>query len=223
MPAETETGVQPSTSIEVADPRDLAYSQRQHRMMRLLRSARLGLTGVAFLSGISILATSANALMVYNQTHLSSDFNLALWPEAFNAQPTAALVAAGVLVAWANLVSLVFSGVNALRNQAHMHTAVSFMAPFVSFVVALVAIAFSYAVNASTSVYTIQSWSCQWDYTKMRLQPHFGTLCKESEAALYLSVILVPVELIIFAIAAMQMRLEREAARLALSRKTGSS
>jgi hypothetical protein len=96
------------------------------------------------------------------------------------------------------------------------------MAPFVGFVASLVAIAFFYSVNASVTVDNLQSWSCQWGYVSMSIQPHFGTLCRQSEASLYLSVILVPVELLILTVAGVQMVLERKASAFNPSHKPGS-
>jgi hypothetical protein len=99
-----------------------------------------------------------------------------------------------------------------LQNKTLVHTSVTFIAPFAGFVAALVGITFFYAVNASITVDTLQSWSCQWgSSTSMNLQPYFGTLCRQSKAALYLAVILVPLELITFTVAGVQMALERKA------------
>ncbi len=96
-----------ASNFEV-DPRDLAY-QRQQGTIRFLHGVRVGLTGLALVSSITILGTSANALMVYNNTHVSSDFNLALWPDEFDLRPTVALVVASAIIIIANLVSLLFS------------------------------------------------------------------------------------------------------------------
>ncbi|KAJ2983482.1 hypothetical protein NUW58_g6243 [Xylaria curta] len=235
-----------STSDFEADPRDLTY-RRQQGTIRLLNSVRVGLTGLALLSGITILGTSANAIMVYNNTHVPSDFNLALWPDEFDLRPTVALVAGSSFVLLANLVSLIFSKTRVvspihssisnrdikvhelthvpflqLQNYTLAHTSVTFIAPFVGFVAALIGIAFFYAVNASTTVDTLQSWSCQWGYTDMTLEPHFGTLCQQSEVALYLAVILVPVEAITLMVAGVQMALERKSRAFVPAQKPSS-
>ncbi|GAP90006.1 hypothetical protein SAMD00023353_4300400 [Rosellinia necatrix] len=192
------------------DPRDLAY-QRQRGMIRLLNSVRVGLTVLALLSGITILGTSANAVMVYNNTHVAAGFHLPLWPDEFDLRPAVALVVGSSIIIVANLVSLVFTKVRMLQNQALVHTSVAFLAPSVAFVAALVGMTFFYAVNASTTADTLQSWSCQWRYASMRVEPYFGALCRQSEAALYLSVALVPVEFLVLAVAGVQMTLERKA------------
>ncbi|KAI0875071.1 hypothetical protein GGS24DRAFT_500151 [Hypoxylon argillaceum] len=197
-----------SASEFEVDPRDLTY-QRHHATIRFLNGVRVGLTSLALVSGITILGTAANALMVYNNTHVSSDFHLALWPDEFDLRPTVALVVGSSLVIVANLVSLIFS--KAKANQTLVHTSITFLAPFVGFAAALIGISFFYAANASTTVDTLQSWSCQWGYTDMRVQPYFGTLCRQSEVALYLSVILVPIEFITLLVAGGQMGLERKA------------
>ncbi|KAJ8119782.1 hypothetical protein ONZ43_g3340 [Nemania bipapillata] len=204
-----QKGPASASNFEV-DPRDVTY-QRHQATIHFLNGVRVGLTSLALVSGITILGTSANALMVYNNTHVSSDFHLALWPDEFDLRPTVALVVGSSLVVLANLVSLIFSKAKALQNQTLAHTSITFLAPFVGFAAALIGISFFYAVNASTTVDTLQSWSCQWDYTDMRVQPYFGTLCRQSEVALYLSVILVPVEFIALMVAGGQMGLERKA------------
>lgn len=83
----------------------------------------------------------------------------------------------------------------------------------------MIAMIFFYAVNASTTVDTVQSWSCQWESVSMQMKPHFGAVCKETKTALYLSIILIPVEAIILSLAGYQMMLERKAAGAAQSRK----
>ncbi|TRX88545.1 hypothetical protein FHL15_010584 [Xylaria flabelliformis] len=198
-----------SPSNYEVDPRDHFY-QKQQGTIRLLNSVRVGLTVLALLSGITILGTSANAIMVYNNTHVSKGFNLALWPDEFDLRPTVALVVGSSLVILANLVSLIFSKVRMLQNHTLVHTSMTFITPFVGFLASIIAIAFFYAVNVSSTVDTLQSWSCQWGYANMRIEPHFGTLCKQSKTALYLAVILIPVEFIILTVAGAQMGMERK-------------
>lgn len=81
---------------------------------------------------------------------------------------------------------------------------------------------FFYAINASTTADTLQSWSCQWEFASLAAKPHFGTLCKESKTALYLSVVLVPLELVIFTLASYQMVLLRKVIGLSQTRKANS-
>ncbi|KAI3337613.1 hypothetical protein HD806DRAFT_44589 [Xylariaceae sp. AK1471] len=210
-----------STSEFEVDPGHVTYQSQQGKI-RLFNSVRLGLTGLALLSGLTILGASANALMVYNNTHMPSDFNLPLWPEQFDLRPSVALVVGSAIVVFVNLVSLVFSKVKVLQNRTLVHTSMTFIAPFIGFVAVLVAISLFYAVNASTTVDTLQSWSCQWGYANMSIQPYFGTLCRQSKTALYLSVVLVPVELITLTVAGVQMGLERKASGFEPSRKPHS-
>lgn len=103
-----------------------------------------------------------------------------------------------------------------------VHTPVTFAAPFVGFVAAMVAMIFFYVINASTTVDTLQSWSCQWEAVGMNIKPYFGTLCRESKTALYLSVVLVPVEAVILSFASYQTILEKKAGSIADSRKRSS-
>ncbi|KAI0468289.1 hypothetical protein F4859DRAFT_210214 [Xylaria cf. heliscus] len=215
-----QKGPESPSNFEV-DPRDRFY-QKQQGTIRLLDSVRVGLTVLALLSGITILGTAANAIMVYNNTHVSKGFNLALWPDEFDLRPTVALVVGSSFVILASLASLIFSKAKVLQNQTLVHTSMTFIAPSVGFVAALIAIIFFYAVNTSTTVDTLQSWSCQWGYANMRVEPHFGTLCNQSKTALYLAVILIPVEFIVVAAAAAQMSIERKSKAFAPAPKPSS-
>lgn len=58
------------------------------------------------------------------------------------------------------------------------------------------ATALYYVVNNSRSVDTLQSWTCRWARVDMDRAPHWGSLCAESRAALYLTVVMVPLEVI---------------------------
>jgi len=210
-----------STSEFEIDPQDFHY-QSHVKQIRLVDSIRIGLTGLALLCGLTILGTSADTLAVYNATHLAEEFSLPLWPAGFDLRPTTALVISSVIVVLANIISLVFSKVQALRNRSTLHTPVTFVAPTVGFIAAMIAMIFFYAVNASSTIDTIQSWSCEYSYATMTQKPHFGTICKESKTALYLSVILVPVELVILTTAGYQMTLLRKAIAFSPARKSSS-
>ena len=110
-----------------------------------------------------------------------------------------------------------------LRNGTALHTPLTFAAPFVGFVAVMISMIFFYAVNASTTVDTVQSWSCQWESVSMQMKPHFGAICKETKTALYLSIILIPVEAFVLSLAGYQMMLERKAAGAAHVRKGSPS
>ncbi|KAI2623869.1 hypothetical protein GGS26DRAFT_212476 [Hypomontagnella submonticulosa] len=210
-----------STSYSDVDPQEFQY-QKHMKKLRLVDSARIGLTVFSLLCGLTVLGTSGDTLAVYNTTHLSSDFHLPLWPDQFDLRPTVALVVGSSILVIANIVSLLFSKVKVLRNRTSVHTSLSFVAPFFGFTAVMIGMIFFYAVNASTTNDTLQSWSCQWGYASMDAKPHFGTLCKESQTALYLSVILVPIELIVLTVAGYQSILERKAVAFIPSHKSGS-
>ncbi|KAM0819253.1 hypothetical protein AB5N19_05068 [Seiridium cardinale] len=235
-----------SSDFEV-DSQDL-QRHSYYGILRLVDGARLGLTVLALLSGITILGTSGHALNVYNTTSVSTSFLLPLWPDEFDARPTVALVVGSAIVVLSNILSLGFSktravshnpkqlskcdyrgdvqvlifGVVQLRSRTSIHTPLTFIAPFVGFVASMIAMIFFYAVNTSNTVDTLQSWSCQWESVQMSVQPYFGTLCRESKTALYLSVFLVPVEALILSLAGYQLALEKKSAGLAQSRKRDS-
>jgi hypothetical protein len=86
--------------------------QKTTKMVRIVESARLGLAVLALLSAVVIVGTSAETLSVYNKTHLSQDFFLALWPTNFDTRPTVALVTCGVIIAIASALSLAGSKIS---------------------------------------------------------------------------------------------------------------
>lgn len=66
-----------------------------------------------------------------------------------------------------------------------------------------------YGANSSSSVDTIHSWTCRWRDVAMLSQPYFGTLCKQSNAGLALSILLVPLEAIVLSAAAFQLTVQK--------------
>jgi hypothetical protein len=221
-------------------------SQDQHlqsktRALRLVDSVRIGATALALLMGLTVLGVSANTLSVYDSTHVSSDFLLALWPDEFNIRPTVALVVGSAFVIATNIVALCFSKIPSvshrhnrhagssssssratiptrqwltplspqLRNKTTVHTSLTFAAPLVGLAAALIAIIFFYTVNASDSVDTFLSWTCRWTSVPMTQQPHWNTLCSQSRAGLYLSILLIPVEAVALGLAGYQLKVEK--------------
>ncbi|KAJ0316793.1 hypothetical protein COL5a_011416 [Colletotrichum fioriniae] len=146
-----------------------AHCPSHARLLKTVDTARVSLTAVALLMSITILGTSADALAVYDATHVPAGFMLPLWPDAFD------------------LLAV----------------------PSVGLVASIIAMSFFYSINASITVDTLQSWSCRWSDVVMMTRPHFGTLCKQSKAGLYLSILLIPIEAIIMGMGGYQMMLER--------------
>ncbi|OAA58786.1 hypothetical protein ISF_06569 [Cordyceps fumosorosea ARSEF 2679] len=170
-------------------------------LLRAVDTLRTGLTLVALASGAAVLGLAAHTLAVYRATSLPAEYLLQLWPEDFDVRPTNSLIACGVLVLVANTLALGMSKVSFVSSRYIARSSVSVTAPGVGLVGALVAMSFFYAVNASTKTDSIQSWSCRWGGVAMDTRPHFGTLCKESKAALTLATLLVPVEALIIGVA----------------------
>ena len=106
--------------FESDSQQDTQYQSRL-RVIRLVDSARVGLTGLALLCGLAILGTSADSLAVYNTTHLPREFNLPLWPDNFDLRPTITLVACSVVVVLTSAVSLVFSKFQTVRRHVALH------------------------------------------------------------------------------------------------------
>ena len=99
-----------------------------------------------------------------------------------------------------------------------MHTLLSLLMPILSFVAGLSAVSIYYTANASSRRHNIQSWTCLWEDVPMQQAPYFGTLCRQSQAGLYLAIILFPLELIIFTVASYQYILEKRIATAGILR-----
>ncbi|PMD36772.1 hypothetical protein L207DRAFT_556251 [Hyaloscypha variabilis F] len=173
--------------------------QRSSKMARVVESAGTGLTILALLAAITIVVTAADALAVYNTTSLPSDhaYLLPLWPADFNMRPSVALVACGSIIIVASAASLIHSKVSAIRNAPFIHSSIGFVGPAISLIAGLVATSFFYGVNASSSTYTLHSWSCQWSPVSMDVKPHWDVLCRETSAAIYLMVMMIPLEILV--------------------------
>ena len=110
MSSSERKGPASHSDFETDSHQDTQYQSRL-KAIRLVDSARVGLTSLALLCGLAILGTSASSLAVYKATHLPREYNLPLWPNKFDLRPTIALVVCSVVVVLANTVSLVFSKV----------------------------------------------------------------------------------------------------------------
>lgn len=94
------------------------------------------------------------------------------------------------------------------------------IAPLSGLIVVLVATAFYYSVNTSDSVDTLQSWSCRWVDIDMDDEPHFDKVCKETQAALYLTIIMIPLEVIVLALGGLGFLNEKKARNAMADRKS---
>lgn len=102
--------------VEAQDAERHSQLQSKHRLLSIVHNSRIALTVLALAAGITILGVSANGLLVYHETYLPADFYLSLWPAQFDLRPTAALIAGGVIVTVANVVSLFFSKIQAVST-----------------------------------------------------------------------------------------------------------
>lgn len=93
-----------------------AHCPSHARLLKTVDTARVSLTAVALLMSITILGTSADALAVYDATHVPAGFMLPLWPDAFDLRPTVALVVGSSILIIVNLVSLLFSRVQSVSQ-----------------------------------------------------------------------------------------------------------
>lgn len=167
------------------------------KMVRLVESARLGLTVLALLSAVVIVGTAAETLGVYNKTSLGEEYFLALWPSDFDIRPTIALITCGAIVVLISAISLAVAKIPAIQKKPFLHSSLSLLFPVINLIAGLTGTSFFYGVNASSTTNSLHSWSCQWSSIDMNMQPYWGTLCKESKVALYLTIVLIPLQVII--------------------------
>lgn len=99
-----------SSTFEVDSHSD-QYLERQTKTFKLIDAARVSITALALLCGVTILGLSADAIRVYNTTRLEGSPLLSVWPDSFDMQPTVALVAGSSLVILANTAALLCSKV----------------------------------------------------------------------------------------------------------------
>ena len=94
---------------------DFEIQSRETELQSRIRSSnaielvRVGLTALALVAGLAILGLSADALKVYNETHVAPEYLLPLWPADFDVRPTVALVAGASIVVAVNAASLLAS------------------------------------------------------------------------------------------------------------------
>lgn len=114
MSTESKKGYASSFEVDSHDH----HLQSKIRTLELTDNVRISLTLVALLMGITVLGVSADALAVYDATHVPGTFLLPLWPDQFNLRPTVALVVGSAIVVLANAVSLLFSKVQSVSQQS---------------------------------------------------------------------------------------------------------
>lgn len=218
-----------------------AAFDKNARSTRMVESIRLALMALAVLAGLTIVGTSANTLAVYNKTHLGGDFLLPLagvWPKEFDLRPTIALVACGSVIAVTSIIALIASKTSSVRAHASpsaylgtnpldqirynslVHSSVSILASAICLIAGLVGTSFYYGVNTSNTVFSLQAWTCQWSDVPMTSSPHWGALCNESKAALYLTVMIIPLEVLVLGFSAWVSSAERK--QLVIRERKGS-
>lgn len=114
-----EKNIPQSSDFEV-DPEDTHFSSNT-RILRTIDAARVSLTALALLAGITILGVSADALAVYDATHVPASFLLPLWPDDFDLRPTVALVVGSSIVIVVNFISLLFSRVQSVSHATKLN------------------------------------------------------------------------------------------------------
>ena len=114
---ETKPRLQESSTFEIddshhLDPQRADSANSNHTLVndstpnRWLDTIRLGLTVLALCLSILIVGTSADNLKTYNETHVSDEFHLPLWPFEFNLGPSIALVACGSVMLVASVLAI---------------------------------------------------------------------------------------------------------------------
>ncbi|KAH6624834.1 hypothetical protein B0J18DRAFT_192549 [Chaetomium sp. MPI-SDFR-AT-0129] len=209
-----------ASSFEGLPPPDL-HLQSKLRTLGALDSARAISTALALLIGLTVLGLAGQTLRVYNETHVADEATLLpLWPAEFNVRPTVSLVVGSAVVVVVNLFGVLCSYVRGLRTRPTLHTPTTFTTPLLGLTASLIAIIFYYTANASDVSDTFVSWTCRWRAVPMTQAPYWDTLCEQSQAGLYLAVVLVPVEVAGVVLAGAQWRVERYVEGYLGARKT---
>ncbi|CAK7274441.1 hypothetical protein SEPCBS57363_006165 [Sporothrix epigloea] len=213
---------QPNTSSELEA--DAHHCQDDHEAnlhaqlhtIHLLDGARVGATFLALLLGLAILVTTSLAFRDYNVSRfatISSDTAwLSVWPDnsAFDLKPTVALAVGAALVVFANVVALTTHHRFIRTRLAAAHMPLTFLAPFVGLVTAIVSVILFYVANQSTAVDTLPSWSCRWRFlTTTSPAPPFASLCRVGHAGVDLAILIIPVEFTAFILAGFDAKLQR--------------
>ena len=85
------------------------------RLINSLDLATQALTVLALIAGTAVLGLSADALKIYNETHVAPEYLLPLWPENVDVRGSVSLVACSAIVAVVSLLALVLSKVSTVR------------------------------------------------------------------------------------------------------------
>ncbi|KAM3068859.1 hypothetical protein ACMFMG_011022 [Clarireedia jacksonii] len=178
--------------------------RRQTSSVQLASHARLGLTVLGAISGLVIMATTADTLRVYNDTHLGRDYMLPIWPVSFDLKPTVAMVACGTIIFVSSVISLISMFIPVFKSQPNsiLSKLFAFLPPVISLVVAIVSTSLFYNLDASNATWSLKSWSCQWSNITTTSAPHWNTLCQESKAGIYLGIMVIPLEVYVCALSA---------------------
>jgi hypothetical protein len=222
------------------ETREQAF-EKNARVTRMAESLRLALMALALLAGLTIVGTSADTLAVYNKTHVGSDFLLPLsgvWPSEFDLRPTIALVTCGSIITVTSAIALIANRVSSVWHHAPLsglldayghtqirynpliHRSVSCIASTICLIAGLIGTSFYYGINRSNTVFSLQAWTCQWSNVPMTQSPHWGALCKESKTALYLTVMIIPLEVLVLGFSAYVSSAEKK--QLVIRERKGS-
>jgi len=108
---------------------------------------------------------------------------------------------------------------NQLRSLIGLHRVLSFLAPAIGLITSIVATALQYHINQTSSSSTLQTWACQWQSVSMS-SPNFNVICKETRVALYMTVTLIPLEVVILGLVGTKIVLAKKASNMnAIERK----
>ena len=108
-----------TSSFEV-DSQDHSI-QKKIKTLRHDETVRIGLLALATAMGITVMGLGADVYSVYQGTHVSHDYLLALWPDELNTAPTAVLVAGSAIVVLVNIITLVVSKIEFVRLSPRSH------------------------------------------------------------------------------------------------------
>lgn len=96
-----------SASTSDLSTRGIEATNAKLRLFSTVNGIRTGLTLLALCAGLAILGVSADALAVYETTHVPPEYLLPLWPDDLDLRPTVTFVVSSAIIILANGASIV--------------------------------------------------------------------------------------------------------------------
>ncbi|KAF1986327.1 hypothetical protein K402DRAFT_355640 [Aulographum hederae CBS 113979] len=179
-----------------------------------LRMVLLAISALCFVFSIAVVGTAGHTLQVFNrQTAMQNPWWLPLWPGHFDTHGTSVLIGVGAAVLVFNGLYLLVTFVPRfnLKNHPTLSALAAFAATLPSILLSLVAVVYVHVLNQnSESSDTIQTWTCRFKNSQPAANLSiptdmsnelFSNLCTESKFALYATLVVLILQIIMVGLA----------------------